>query len=260
MTGVPTTAEPEDEQLPWSAEALRLTLFPVPGESLNISWEDTVGEPPESSQQQPRIKTGIEVGPLGAAEAGRTLEVQTNPFQTNWVIGSRTGPGEEALRADSPMEMSGAVDALRQLAARIFKMQPRVTRMAFGAQLRQSTETQSAAYRLIPRYLPFEPDAKRSSDFIYQINFPRPSGSVEGITINRLSQWAVVTTSSVLISVDGSDAPLTGSKELISVALQVTLDINNSPNRGELPVDSLEGLFEEMLTAGLEICAKGAFE
>src|SRR5436190_1193852 len=69
-----------------------------------------------------------------------------------------------------------------------------ITRLAFGAVLAQPTEDRHSGYVQIAKYLPsIRLDVDGSSDFLFQINRPRPSRvGIENLLINRLARWSVL--------------------------------------------------------------------
>jgi hypothetical protein len=135
-----------------------------------------------------------------------------------------------------------------------------VTRLALGVTLRLPVKTKEEAYSLMSSYLPFHLDPE-SSDFLYRINRPRPSASLDdGTVVNRLATWAVIRVETLLISVSaGSAAAQAVSREGEPfLACRLELDINTAAERsGTLPRDRFDALLSELGQLATETAARG---
>jgi len=135
-----------------------------------------------------------------------------------------------------------------------------ITRLALGAILRLPVRSKDEGYSLMSNYLSFSLPPE-SSDFLYRINRPRPSSSLDdGTLINRLATWAVIQVETLLIPVSGGTAGAEGvSREREPFfACRLELDINTAADRpGTLPQDRLDRLLAEFADAATDIAARG---
>ena len=131
-------------------------------------------------------------------------------------------------------------------------------RIAFGALLIQNVENKKRSYEKLSSYLPYvKLDVEKSSDFFYQINRPRESLVVEGLSINRLSKWSAI--QQQLVSVE----LISGSRQISdpSYACQLELDINTSQKRDvDIDREVEYELFRELMEFGKEISVEGDIE
>jgi hypothetical protein len=245
-----TPTRPENR---WLAETLRVTIFPTPGAAPNEQnpWARLVGEEPETRSMQPRAGLIQEEGLVD----GRKLHVGSSASRIDIVLGAPT-PDDVP---DSPLTLSFA-EGLGQLLAvvrRWIAIGSDARRLAFGAVLLQPVASREQGYESLAEYLPaIQLDPLRSSDFFYQINRPRPSAVYPGMTINRLSRWAVANFKFTRLSIGAgaeSAMPITQS-----FATRLELDVNTPTDQAEdLTSDRLEPLFAELIAYGQEIAADG---
>jgi len=153
-----------------------------------------------------------------------------------------------------------AFPLIRDHARRWFELQscPKLKRIAFGARLFQPVPDRKTGYQTIRSYVSYvDLDIEGSSDFLYQINRPRPSQSgIAGLDINRLCVWSVARWQVALMQGPLQQMSLTESTEGYGVQLQ--LDINTDPHYGDvLPQDHLVAIFSELVDLGEEIAHRG---
>ena len=153
-------------------------------------------------------------------------------------------------------------EKFRKIMKKWLKQSPRLNRLAFGAVLLLPVEIKEDGYRKLDRFLPsVKINAEKSRDFSYRINRRRSSQSgIEGLEINRLSSWALITISGVKIEL-AADEP---SKSRVlnlgepMLACRLNLDINTDLEfRRGLKKSMLPGLFDELVELGNEIATKG---
>src|SRR5271169_3638701 len=73
---------PEKLSRPWLALVARLSVFPTaPWEAPGDLWEQVVGAPPETSQDQPRQRFHLQTGPWRDG----VLQVTASPVSVVWV-------------------------------------------------------------------------------------------------------------------------------------------------------------------------------
>lgn len=243
----------------WHVLTLRATAFVAPDAPTAPSdwWGQLVGLPPEIVISRPKLGQHQQDGSF----EGRKLTLQIQPERIDWTFMPADVQSPEELEEGLPSagSLSDALGPFHKLVLAWLPLAPPVTRLAFGAILFQPAENRRAGYAQIAGYIPsvkLDPDG--SSDFLYQINRPRDSVSgIGGLRINRLTKWSVMLFERVRVEFKRPGVVAAGSLAMRS-ACRLELDINTSPEfSGPLPHERLQSLFEELLTLGQEIAAKG---
>jgi hypothetical protein len=242
----------------WQVESMRLTAFPAePMKTEGQSWwADLVGYDPETVVS--RAKAG-QYRAEGEFE-GRRLSLNNQLERIDWHLAAAAKQSEEEL-ASLPLAgpFPEVLGSFSKIANGWLGLSPAITRLAFGGVLLQPVEDRRFGYVQIGRYLPsvtLDPDG--SSDFLYQINRPRPSKvGVEGLRINRLMKWSVLMFGQFRMTLQRRMITTVGLDHGDS-ACRLELDINTAPDfEGVLPTDKLMGIFGELVALAGEIAAKG---
>jgi len=242
------------DRIPWQAQVLRLTAFPTPS-PIPIQtgwWEQMVGQTPAAITSRPKQGRYHEEGPF----SNGSLICETGPARIDWLFAPNDLEAEGDLFATIGT-FSDTLDVFRQLADRWFGLEtcPSVQRLAFGAILLQLVESKQAGYRQLSTYLPnFELDTENSSDFMYQINRPRESGSgIPNLKINRLTKWSVATSKLFPISPLGGVGP-----GRTNFACRLELDVNTMQEfEGQISREQMPPVFRESTDLAWEIAEKG---
>lgn len=236
----------------WQAESVRATAFPSPGSGPHDNstwWETIVGEPPENRISQPKVGVLQEQGHFSngmltlISQPSRIdwLFTQTNPSETSWSL-------EECVGIFQPVIERWLISA------------PGVQRLAFGAVLRLPVDDRKQGYEALSGFLHnVKLDPEGSSEFLFQINRPRKSETIEGLSINRLSKWSVALLHQATYSVQPPQAaPFELMSHEESAFCRLELDVNTMPDvDGELSAEILAQIFDELVTLGKEIASKG---
>jgi hypothetical protein len=253
---IETTALPPVDS--WHVGSTRVTAFtaePTRAEGLSW-WIDLVGYPPETVASRPRAGLHQEEGEF----EGRRLSLQVQPERIDWNLAPVVKITEEE---PASLPLAGpfpeVLGSLLKIATRWLPVAPPITRLAFGAVLAQPVEDRRTGYVQIAKYLhslTLDPDG--SSDFLYQINRPRPSKvGVEGLRVNRLSKWSVLLFQRFSVTL-GKTAITTVGLASGDSACRLEVDINTAPEfEGVLPVDRLSAILQELVDLGREIAEKG---
>jgi hypothetical protein len=236
----------------WQAESLRLTVFPVPesGHSIQTWWMELFDAPPDQVVTKPRSgETQIQ----GSVE-NSLFHLQADPMR---VTLRRTvkPPNEPVLGDDTLGPYAVAWRDFSALVARGIALSsfPRIQRLAFGAVLCQPVSDLRVGYEILGRFLSNVRIDEDVFDFLYQINRPRPSRTIDGLRINRLSKWSMALAHGVLLRGDGAIVQTT--REL---SCRSELDINSdAENKNELRRENLQGLFAECAALAGEIATRG---
>lgn len=248
----------------WKVEGVRVSAFPEPNPGMQMDgwWSSVVGEPPESRNSQPRLGVIQESG----AFLDGVLTLTMNPLRVDWVLSaSATPPGVES---SMPVigDLTKIVESFFSRLNVWFASAPPIKRIAFGCIALQQVAGHKEGYELLGKYLPgVTLDPEGSSEFLYQINRPRPSAVIDGLAINRLVRWSVQRTQGISISMQLMLSPVAAEGSIVSgvpmgefSAVRCELDINTSPKRtSAFPKPQLASILGELVGLGLEITAKG---
>lgn len=242
----------------WRAESLRLTLFAQAGVELpaNDWWLAVVGEPPESKTERLRESLQTMEGHLGKAKL--ILNVFAN--RVDWLVGFDPNLDQELV--ESP-NIGPYPEALDLFGGKIFpwllKGSPGVTRIAWGAALSQPVGDRVAGYRKLQEYLPsLKIDSENSSDLLYQINRPRKSKVIEGLTVNRLQKWAVLAVHTLRVPIGATQVQVQERLSPVEHRCRVELDINTAEDRSDaLPKERVSDQLLELVKIGDEILTNG---
>ena len=250
------------ERLPlsgWEVQLLRVTAFPSPSAQLSRPtwWTDLIGEPPEKQVLQPREQGQRDEGLVD----GKRLILEVQPTRIDWLF-TRAGDQEFESEGYATIGLLPEVlNAFLPLILRWFELEtcPSVQRLVFGAVLLHIVENRQDGYRQLSAYLPsVQLDTEGSSDFLYQINRPRNSGSgIPDLRINRLSKWSVATVRGFTLSI--GSLPVTQSVQTPEfTACRLEFDINTTQFfQGDLEREQLPQVFQELVDLGVEIVREG---
>lgn len=250
------TGEPKLSISDWKIDSLRVTSFPAePVDCERIAWwEEVIGNKPEERLHRPRQHELIEKGALGE----RMLTLRIRLDRIDWIFEAPARSQSEAGGFRSGGQFDEGIREIGRLFARWCDLDdcPSSRRLAVGAVLLYPTDDRIGGYRLLSRFLPgVRIDAEYSSDFLYQINRPRPSKSISELRMNRLAKWSVALMKTEMIIFGSHDAP----RELGEFhACRIETDMNTDADwkqrfsREEQPriVDELIGLSEEVVREG----------
>ncbi len=234
----------------WHAQHLRLTLFtgqPTIAPAQLNWWEPLVGEPPLTRNIHPREQVLEESGPVALGE----LKLRVEPGRIDWLLGPILAGPEPG--APSIAEFEKALSFFHSTIKAWLPNCPPVTRIAFGAIAELPVGERTSGYRQLIPYLSsvkIEPEASR--DFFYSINRPRISTTVAGLEINRLSKWAVGLYRQFMTQ----GATMSVTSEQHTVRIEVDINTTPEPPR-DLPKESLDNLFDELVSLGVEILVEG---
>lgn len=250
------------EKLPdvegWGPRVLRLSAFtqtPTLAAEQNW-WQEVVGEAPEESNRKRTER--VDVGMVD----GRHLSLRITQFKVDLIVRPRIQP-EDLLDDPAPPLLGPLTENCEWFTKRAeawFRCAgvPPIVRLAFGAKLSRPVENHDTGYRLLDQYLPSVTISPESSDFFYRINRRRPSQSISGLSVNRLTEWGVSshTVQGAVLTGDPEPVPVIETPEKLTCFLH--LDMNTDRYRKEpLPATDLPRLFRELVDLGVEIARDG---
>ena len=239
----------------WQTESLRLTAFPIPGTPVGEPtwWSALVGKAPDVRTKRPSLSLFQDEGEFQELK----LVLTAQPSRIDWhLLLPEQRRLDLVLQTVGPFQ--GSLKTFAPLMKEWLKLSPPLGRLAFGAVLLQTVADRVDGYRQLAKYLPAVTiDPEHSADFSYQINRPRNSNSgVAGLTINRLSKWAVALHGITLLSVKPQPAEVLTRAEAFAVRLE--FDINTPAEFArELPQEKLAEVFDEEMALGSEIAEGG---
>ena len=241
----------------WEAEQLRATTFVLPEGSSNEPstwWDAVVGGQPD--EEITRAKEGVvqQTGTFG----GKPISVVLRPERVDWMIQS------SVVRPDVPpagFPLLGpfveSLELLLRIAERWLEYSPPVHRLALGAVLLKPVLGHEEGYAELQKSLPsVQIGANNTADFFFQINRYRMSRSVDGLRVNRLTKWALLSMGSIGISLGPGVGTVLPSAPA-QFACRLELDINSAPMTGQIPRHAAWPLFQELADLGKEIAEKG---
>jgi hypothetical protein len=237
-------------------ESLRFTGFlsSTEGTGPQNWWAELTGAEPETRNSRPSLGQFQEAGPLNSYG----LVLSMNPGRVDWLLtpSQRVGAPPDPKRAGPLAE---TLPFFVGLMTRWIGNGPEFTRIALGVVVHEPVPSREEAYRRLARYLPaVKVDPEGSSELFYQVNRPRKSLVIDGLTVNRLSKWSVsfsVPFSFSLLS------PAQGQFGRVSegeTTCRIELDINTDPMFSGSPRDlSSPRLLEEFVKLAEEIVTVG---
>ena len=244
----------------WLVQTLRLTLFPGIGEQIKVEkqdwWHDLLDVEASDINIQRDIGYRQEAG---LYEDDKQLVLSIQPDRIDWRLTSPNKIPEPGQVPDIGPYLE-TIDKFSKLMLKWlnFGTCPAATRLAFGPILITPVATVEEGYEQISEYLFFNINTENASEFLYQINRARPSKSIPGTTINRLSKWSVL--ASHWIKGNLVQGVLATSNVLSPKVLncRLELDINNIQKPGyEVDQNKLPNLYEEFVKLSKEIIEKG---
>lgn len=239
----------------WETQMLRLTVFtkgPSQGNAAT-SWKSIIGTAPDEEVSRPGAgqlqQTGIFDGKLALFQA--------LPGRMDWNLTVPQSPNDQIPdRLQTIGTFESSISSLQKIGEKWLPECSAVSRLAFAAVLVLPVEDRPTGYGKLSQFLPFKLP-QDASDFIYQINRPRISGTVSDLKVNRLSKWSVMRAGSIQLVLGGKSTTIAQSGPQHH-ACRLELDINTSEDFSEeLPKAQLVPLFAELVKVGAEIASKG---
>ena len=239
----------------WQTESLRLSAFvvePLDSGSRNL-WEPLMGAEPEAVHRMPRDRKTKEEGSF----LDGFLSVEASDTRIDWRFGQ--DPKNPIKELPVVGSYAGLQTEFRELMKDWFVHCPPVQRLAYGAVLLVPVKDVYEGNERLNELLPTVEIEPTTSDFMYRINRRRPACSVEGLAINRLSTWSVLSIVGIRLNVpllDQGVSPVayTGDRSVC----RLELDINTAPEfRGQIDHSVASEVFCELVDLGNEIASRG---
>ncbi len=230
----------------WWAESLRATFFFPSADHLPDAakeWAKLLQSEPDATVDHPKAGSKSAVGQrndtnflIQTSKPNRRLDLIINDESVSFAPKN----GFPQTAADFIQLTTDWIQTIAESS---------LTRVAFGGTALLPQSDVAAAYRTISDYLQFDVDRGAGSDFLFQINRPRPSLALPGSTVNRLTRWSVATMQIHAIEPGPSTHPPQLNLAQAEYACRVEFDINTAVSAGvaAFPAKSAIPLFSEML-------------
>lgn len=233
----------------WEVELLRLTAFTndlIPPSHFEEWWKKVAKTDAESVNRKPALGAFTAMGPVD--DAG--LQLAVTPGRVDWLFGPTT---VEAVLEHSLGKYDAQDERFGQRLSDWLQLPAiSINRLALGEVLRMPVPNRVEGYKTAAKLLPcVKLDPRTSKDFMFQINRPRESKVIPGLSINRLTKWAIV---QMNVGVIGSEKPAS-SAEFVRLELDISTD---KDSQRDLSKDNgLSRLYEEFIGLCREIATKG---
>lgn len=126
------------------------------------------------------------------------LQVQLD--RIDWTLIPGAQEAHEGFLSVGPV--AEALESFVPVVSKWLPLAPPLRRLALGMVLHDRVNAVADGYGRLADLLPIKLDPIGSSDLAYQINRPRPSTAVPGLTINRLSKWSVASLNYQILAVE----------------------------------------------------------
>jgi len=246
----------------WLAQQLRLTAFTYDTSVGDHTawWHVVTGESPAETATKLKEHQFFAAGETGK---GKLLLNRSLP-RVDWLYGPTEREHDPPLILPSTGPFREELRFFSDLMHKWLDVSPPVYRLALGGLLYLPAESREDGYTHLKRYLPaLTIDPIGSSDLLYQINRPRRSGSKEGLEINRLSKWSVISLIRARLTV-GPELLASSDVTRLEFGGRLELDVNSSiAEKGDiremnaLATHELHSLLDELAVFSQEIAREG---
>jgi hypothetical protein len=177
--------------LEWVAETLRVSLFFANAVSISdADWKKITGQDEAETHQKAAGRRTM-LGPyldsiLSVSVVGSRVDCILSPERPSEAVEESYIPSVGAWPAICDEFVKGTADW-------ISNFQAPIVRIAFGATLFSRRADRQDAYKTLLALLKsVGGDPARMSELIFRINWPVSSTSVNGLTLNRITNWSVL--------------------------------------------------------------------
>ncbi|TDV54422.1 hypothetical protein EC919_104158 [Pseudomonas graminis] len=182
----------------WRVEVLRFTFFysePQSGRGRDW-WKALTGIDPETTVNKQQTGEYVESGPY--LQGQLDLKVAFN--RLDWTL---TYPLASMPDYVPPMDLQTSLDTMYDAFKKI-TLDPNVIRVAFGAVLLMPVENAHKGNIIFNEYMPFvKVDLDNVEDLFLQVNFPYVARSYDGMKINNVAKWSVMSGQFMQMAIGG---------------------------------------------------------
>jgi hypothetical protein len=239
--------------LEWKVESLRLSLFSSEVVKLGVDdWKALTGkDTPEIEQKvigQHTMAGPLLEGRISLSASGSRLDCilaappPTDPAQTYVpVFGHWPDTWKELVGVTEPWVAGTGVP---------------IVRMALGAVLLSPQPTLDEAYKsLLGSLKSLQGDPAKMRDLLFRVNWPVNSTAVTGLTINRLTTWAVIRLQYKVLVDTGANVLVENAP--VSHFVRFEMDHNTDPRTEPFDKTRLSAIYKELMNLALENAEKG---
>jgi hypothetical protein len=250
----PMSETPEQTESGWVTEAVRLTLFPVPGERVATnSWEEIAGGIATQVNREPALGMQQEIGPF---HNGR-LAMVSQPdrcillFTPEFLVSS---PTSELAHLGPP---AIAVERFLVAAHKLLRKDALIKRLGFGLVVLRRIASTADGLRSLFEGLHIDRDASDASEFLFQVNVPLRSELLEGdYRLNRIAKWQVLSLQVTNLSVTPEGGQM--GSTFVTPIIRLELDINTPPSYpGAFSTAQVKDTIGECTSAARNILDRG---
>jgi hypothetical protein len=240
------SSESHSKGLDWRVESVRLTAFVTAPLSEGKRWAYVVGELPELTTAKPREQSQEERGVFADGQ----LVLLTQPGRVDW----QYLPSPEEISTETrSADLSTMLRKFKPAVDRWLESTPQVKRLAMGVVLLAAVPDRDAGYVALQQYARSLRLAPGAADVVFQVNRPRTSQVIAGLTVNRLTKWSVAKRQRFEVSDNGK---VSSTSETYACRLEVDLS-TYAERKEEIPYTSLPELWQEFCVLSFEIAEKG---
>ena len=238
----------------WKVESLRITAFPVDISKVSAEeiWDTCIGTTPDEIRIQ---RGGIESRET-ELNNGRVFLIKQID-RIDWRYHAKQENGEELLTLPIIGSLESELNVMGEFTRTFFDSRAMfsTSRLAFGAVLLFPVGSVIDGYNVLRKLLP-SLNLDNVKDLNYQVNRPRESNVIKGVSINRLSRWNVTRLRIVAAAPTVNVSLNSIVDELFACRLE--LDINTAAEQNEsISSDSLLNVLDELISIGLELSERG---
>lgn len=237
----------------WAVENVRLSLFSSAAANVTEQdWQKLTG------QQEAEARQAIPGGRIfGGRYEGAQLSLSGTNNRADIIL---TSPPPE-LTDEPRLPTFGAWAATRDMFVQLTKKWQiaerfPLVRVAFGAVLLSRADSKVDAYSRLKNLLSsVSVDPEQMRDLVYRINWPITSKVVQGLTVNRITNWGAL---QIQIQQVSLHEPAGNSVSVPKHAVRLELDHSTDAARKEtFAAGDVEKVYAELVTLASENAAKG---
>lgn len=235
----------------WQTQVLRVSVFSPNAINHTDIYQLITGAQPEMQTRHPQLNQTIETGTIG----NDRLEIRTSLNRLDILLTPASISHE--IGFPSIGNLNSALKTLEKFQENFLTLLKSIEtiRIALGSVNFLIEKDLQAANEVFASHMPsFKIDAKNATDLMVQINYPKPSNSINELQINRLTKRSCVTIKTIDFS-----APNGASNSIKDIhAFQIETDINTSPdwNRA-FKHDELHKIYNELINSTIETIQYG---
>jgi hypothetical protein len=243
---------PTSNSIDWQIESIRVTAF-VNG-SLNPDMLETwigevSGNPPSQISKTPSSFIGVSRSTAGF------LRTDWNANRLDVTLSSERPQNSQTIApmSEAASLFSRFVDRIPEIG----ELAP-VDRLAIGLVLSFQVASESDGLKILSTSIVGLNLPESARDFLYRVNHPCESRTVDGLNLNRLTTWSVgkVKVIQFQINLDGSQGQQTISEAPLAIRLELDINTDQAMQLGA-DLERLRKLLEELKAIALNVASGG---